>query len=347
MRLVKEDKDKAQNEYEIYKKESEEFTGKTYRISDEIIHPKLESLEKIYGVCDALSIKNADKTRSIILYLSILGTLLTLVFLLYDEAELHLLIIICIVNIILLDYFQRQANKLECHRKYLQYRVLTETVRVQFYLSASGISKPATSILPWFSEKAIPWINKVIVSPPVLLQNEKISILDFWVLNQKEYHYNKLLEEKEKLKHDRRIAKIVLGVTIATYIIALIFELYVLFYNVNEINLNVLGEILNMLQNNGIMIGYTQMDMIRSILKIVIGTMSAATLFTGSYYKKISLSDSIENHRRMIHLYVEAEEKIGNHPKNDEMILDLAKEYLIENSIWYAYQNQNRPEIVY
>ena len=93
------------------------------------------------------------------------------------------------------------------------------------------------------------------------------------------------------------------------------------------------------------MVGFTPTDMIRSIMKIVIGTMSAATLFTGSYYGKMSLSNIIEDHRRMTMLYEKVENEIFQNGETEELIITLAKEFLIENSTWYSYQSKNTPNL--
>ena len=112
-----------------------------------------------------------------------------------------------------------------------------------------------------------------------------------------------------------------------------------------EINSELLSGMLKSLQGWGIMVGLTPTDMIRSILKIVIGTMSAITLFSGSYYGKMSLSNTIEDHRRMAILYQRAENEILQKGETEELIIFLARESLIENSTWYSYQNKNNPDL--
>ena len=87
-------------------------------------------------------------------------------------------------------------------------------------------------------------------------------------------------------------------------------------------------------------------DVMRIILKIMLGTMSAVTLFTGNYYGKMSLSNVIDDHKRMISLYETAEEEIAKYGESEELLLSLAREFLNENSTWYSYQSKNKPEII-
>ena len=82
------------------------------------------------------------------------------------------------------------------------------------------------------------------------------------------------------------------------------------------------------------------------ILKIILGIASVFTLSIDSYYGKKSLDDVIEDHRRMVELYKDAEEKIIHEGESQKVLIGLAYDFLIENSIWYAYQNQNKPNLV-
>lgn len=94
------------------------------------------------------------------------------------------------------------------------------------------------------------------------------------------------------------------------------------------------------------MTGYTQVDMIRAVFKIIIGSMSVFTLFLGSYYGKMSLSNEIEDHRRMVMLYEKAENEVLQNGETENLILSIAQEFLIENTLWYAYQSKNTPDLV-
>ena len=85
---------------------------------------------------------------------------------------------------------------------------------------------------------------------------------------------------------------------------------------------------------------------IRLCIKIAIGGMSVGTLFLESYYGKMSLTETINDHKRMILLYKKAEEDILEKGETKEIVLNLAKEYLSENSAWYAYQSKNKSEVV-
>ena len=60
----------------------------------------------------------------------------------------------------------------------------------------------------------------------------------------------------------------------------------------------------------------------------------------------MSLTETINDHKRMILLYKKAEQEILEKGETEEIVLNLAKEYLSENSAWYAYQSKNKSELV-
>ncbi len=312
------------NAKEEFYREKEGCTGPLAHIADGIADPALSEIDELYGAADALSIQNAEKHRRILLAISAAGTLLTLAFLLYDEAELHGLILACGVFILCLFFIHRAADRLDCHRKYLEYRVLAECLRVQFFLFRAGIGKRVREILPWSVRMGIPWIPEVLSDIPAAGPEEKQPVLDCWVRAQKEYHEEALKRTVTQKRKDGSVSRAVLVITIAVYASALIYEFG--FY--------------------GHSAGTADAHLIRAVLKIVLGTMSAITLFTGSYYGKMSLSNVIDDHRRMIALYEKTEEDILRDGESGELLLSLAREFLNENSTWYAYQNKNKPDIV-
>lgn len=311
------------NKKEIFYRDKNNCKIPFTHIEEGITNPSLKVIDETYGAADVLSIENAKKHQRILLILSIFGTLITMAFLLYDEAELHGLILACIIMIIFLFLIRRIANNLDCHRKYIEYRVLAETLRVHYFLSIAGIKTQITDILPWFIKKGIPWIEEILQTLPAVEIGEKKSILKCWIQDQKAYHENAVIKSEKKKKRNNNVNYVVTIITIFAYIVTLIFELFI-YNNTSDIDANI----------------------IRAILKIIVGTMSAMTIFTGSFYGKMSLTNIIEDHKRMSSLYEKTENEILQHGENEEELLELARECLIENSAWYSYQTKNKPDII-
>lgn len=310
------------NQKEIFLQELNNYKFSTASIVETDIEPALKEINRIYGVADSLSIKNGKKHRYILLLLSIGGTILTFMFLLYDELEFYGLIIACGVMVLCLLLLNFLTDKLDCHRKYLQYRILAEALRLQYFLSLALVETRVVDILPWSLRKGIGWIEEILKSLPQTKIKNKHSILQCWIIDQRKYHERALAKTEIKNYRDKTISKMTMIITIGIYFVALIFELFV--SNNEVVNINI----------------------IRMILKILLGTMSAITLFLGSYYGKMSLSNAIEDHKRMIELYKKAQEDVVVSGESEELILSLAREFLNENSAWYSYQQKNRANIV-
>lgn len=333
------------NRKDIFFKDMESCEVPFSHIEEGITNPALKKIDEIYGAADMLSIENAIKHQRNLWLLAFFGTSITFFFLIYDEAEIHWLIFACVVIIFLLFYLNKMAHKTDTHRKYVEYRVLAETLRVHYFLTIAGIKDYTSIILPWFTKKGAPWINEILLSLPQTDTTEKREILDCWIIDQKEYHKSALIKSTKNNEKNDKFTQRALIITLATYFIALFFEIYMMTNPSGEINIDIFGAVLNVFQSVGAMVGYDQVDMIRSILKIVIGSMSAFTLFVGSYYGKMSLANEIEDHRRMSMLYEKAENEVMERGETNDLIISLAHEFLIENGIWYAYQSKNMPDL--
>lgn len=337
------------NNKEIFFNDKENCDIEFTHIEDGITDSVLKKIDEIYGAADVLSIENAKKHHRNLLLLSVFGSLMAFLFLLYDEAELHWLIFGCVLLIYAIYRLYHIAEKTECHRKYLQYRLLAESLRVQYFIYVAGLNRNVSEILPWFVKKGVPWIDEILSDLPQINTNKKNKIINCWIRDQIDYHHKALVRLTEKKIREARTGRRVLYITIATYIFAFLFEIYMLTQSSGEINIDFIGGILYNLQQYGIMEGYSQIDMIRAVLKIVLGTMSVITLFLGSYYGKMSLSNTIDDHRRMEMLYEQVKNDIlvQKGEESEELILSLAREFLVENSTWYAYQKKNQPDLTF
>ena len=307
----------------IFFREKSACSGSQTHIMDGAEGAMLSDIDQLFGAADVLSVQNARRHRRLLFLLAVTGTLLTLTFLLYDEAELHNLIFACGAMILCLFLIHRVGGRSECHRKHLEYRVLAECLRVQFFLTYAGLPTRVSEIMPWSIRKGIPWVRKVLEEIPAGEAGERRSVLDPWIRQQRSYHEAALKKAEATSARDSRTSRIVLLITIAAYFAALLYELAV--YR---------------------SLAGAHADLIRAVLKIILGTMSAAALFTGSYYGKMSLGNDIDDHGRMIDLYRTVEEEIARHGESEELLLFLAREFLNENSAWYAYQSKNTADIV-
>ena len=319
-----------------FNREKETCTAPLTHIEKDVEDPVLIKIDEVYGAADSLSLQFAEKYRRIIFALSVAGTLLAIAFLLYDEVYWYGMILACGVLILMLFGINRLARRLHCHRKYLEYRLLAEGARVQYYLCRAGLHRNVAALLPWSWQFNVPWTKKVLEQ---LLQAGKekdekrkraagCSILDLWVRDQAAYHRNALDRTEARIRRNDRITRAARVLALITYAAALVFEISA-----------------GGLFSGKELLPAGQMETARVVLKVAMGSFSAMTLFAGNYYGKLSLEDTAQDHRRMAALYEKTEQEILQNGETEELLLKLAKEELSENSSWYAYQSKNTPDI--
>ena len=291
--------------------------------------PVMEKIDAVYYASDRMSVMNAERHRKSLAAMSVFATFLALAFLLYDEVEWTWMMLVCGIIIVLLFAINALNGRLSSQRKYLEYRILAETMRVQSYMRTAAINCEVSDILPWSLQVSIPWVRHAV--PAVNIgtpASEKNSILESWVIDQKEYHKRALARTEAQLRNNDRIVRAALVLTLFIYVSALIFEVG-------------WG---GMLGREALVTGAPAAD-VRLFIKIAMGTFSCGTLFAGNYYGKQALPDVMDDHRKMILLYEEAEREIAANGERESLLIRLAENELNENSNWYAYQSKHEPEL--
>ncbi len=291
--------------------------------------PVRARLEASYAKADALSIRNAKTYRRTLRWMAAAATLLTFSFLLYDEAALYVLVLVPGLMILALFLMSRIAGRLHCHRNYLEYRVLAEVLRVQTYLRYSGSGESLADHLPWPMKQSTPWVQKALAALNVgALPEEGRPVLDLWIRAQKDYHEAARFSAGEQERGSALVTKVALVVTVIAYFAALLFEL-------------IPGGLLT----GRPLFSPALLEFYRTFLKILLGSLSAMTLFIGSYYGKLSLPNAITDHERMAALYRGAEEAFANGAENEAVLLSLAREELNENANWFSYKSVNQIDV--
>ena len=348
---------------QIYTPREGDFTGYEHTAGEVVIHGDSAALEKIlrdtddynadcrviqgsetspdpgdkvtsriggvYEAADRLSVLNSGRHNKVLITLSVAATALAMGFLLYDEAEWHWMILMCGIMIISLFAINSISGKSRYQAKYLEYRMLAETLRVQTYLRTAGLSLDLTDIMPWSLQVSIPWVRRAAAvlaagEPPL----ERKSVRDVWIRDQKDYHRNALMRTEKQMRSNDRLVRAALILTLIMYLGALIFEA----------------------GWGGLFGGRPAFDpatngLIRALIKIAMGTFSAITIFANNYYGKQALPNVIDDHRKMIMLYEEAEREIELHGETPELLARLAENEIEENANWYAYRSKHEPEL--
>lgn len=278
-----------------------------------------------YDTANRLSLKNAKYYNRCILFIAVLGVIFASCFLMYfDVFELDNIITIALLVLLsLIVCIFIVANKMQFHKKYMEYRILAEAFRVQNYISKAGVDRDVSDMLPLLIEKDLGWIKDVLREfPRAKFENE--SIKEYWIEYQRNYHERTLKKAQRKKKLYDTTSDAIIVLTVISYFAILILELFIMnHFTIDQI------------------LFFTPLD-----LKFYLGVLSVVALLYNSIYGKMSLNEMTSNYERMISLYDDALKEIEANGKTDELVINLAKECLTENSLWYAFQKQNKIELI-
>ena len=288
----------------------------------------LAGLEAVYHVSDALSLRCAKKYRRILGLLAAASTAVTAGFLLYDEAGLSWMLLLCGAMLLFALFCRRWAVRSDCHRGYIEYRVLAESLRTQAFLRYAGSEQEAPELFPRTQREECPWVLAALcaltVGPPPAQQRD---IRVCWAEGQRDYH-----EQAEKRTHRAMlrsdlVVRAALCASVALYVLALLFEAFF----------------------GGLFLppaaAPSLIELWRTLLKVALGLLSAATIFIANYYGKQSLSRVISDHGKMKRFYAEVAGQLERFGQSEELLRTLAAEELVENGNWCSYQRDNTPDI--
>ena len=302
--------------------------AKTRLPEDASSDPALQKMERLSLAAGRLSTASAKKYRRVLALLAVASSLLTFAFLMYDEAEAYWMILVCGVMLLFAWVCQRYAARSDCHRRYLEYRALAECLRVQTYLRYAGSRVRPVELLTWTQQTETAWIVAALsaleIAGPARGPHD---IRGCWVEDQLDYHRGAGARAGHALLSSDRIVRVALLTSITLYVAALAFEL-------------LCGGLLSAPR-----VHLPSVEIWRTVLKIVLGTISAVTLFVSNYYGRLSLPRKESDHRKMEQFFAWITERLSAEGQTEELLTVLAREELIENGNWVSYQRDNKPDL--
>ena len=283
---------------------------------------KIDDLNKEGGNPDKLSIENGKKYHNTLKLIAILGTTITIAFLLYDEEMLSFMLIVLGIALLFMYLSYKYAEKSHYHNKYIEYRVLAECERIQEHLDKTGNNYEVADYLDYSRCFDTLWIYKTMKAFCITRTiKETEDIKKDWLLEQYNYHLKAIGKTEKLLKRNKSIVRVSLIVSVVTYAYALLFE-YVPFVRIGS-----------------------DFELVRTIIKTIVGGFSAMSLFATNYYGKLSLDRIYEDHIRMADYFKKAIEYIDKNGINDAFVKELINEELSENSNWCSYEKDNKIDL--
>lgn len=324
-------------ELEEILKRTEEFNrlAETAPESGESLLPETESAdpvmkrqEAVMQAADSLSLLFARGYRRTMGILAVLGTAVALTFLLYDEANLTWMILLCGIALLAAMVTLNRAQRSDRHRRYIEYRMLAEALRVQLFLRYAGSRIETQRIMTWTEQQETPWILCAMCALNAGKAPEQIrDIRDCWVEKQRLYHEKAGQRTEGKSMRNDQLLHLAGVCAVALYFGGILFELLCGGLTTHP------------------PLPVRNIETWRMTLKILLGTVSVGTLFLASYYGKMSLERKKTDHRKMEALFRTVNAQMEQFGQTEELMELLAREELTENGNWSSYQRDNAPEL--
>ena len=290
--------------------------------------PALERMEAISRAAGRLSRQNARRYRRVLALLAVASALLTFAFLMYDEAQAIWMILVCGLMLLAAWACQRYALRSDCHRRYIEYRALAECLRVQTYLRYAGSCVRASELLSWTQQEETAWILDALCALTIGGPPERAhEIRACWVEEQRIYHQKASEKAGQKLALSDRIVGFALFLSVGLYLLGLGYEL-------------ICG---GLIFRPAVMVA--DVELWRTVLKLLMGTISAVTLFVANFYGRLSLPRRLSDHQKMERFYARISAEIERYGQTEALLTVLAREELTENGNWSSYQRDNKPDL--
>lgn len=286
------------------------------------------SLQEAYEAADRLSMHHQKRYLSAMLWLSVCCVALVLAFLLYDEAELSLMLVAYGAIMVAYALLYRKVMRGGHHERYIHYRVLAETLRVQGHLASLGIEANAADDFPWTQREDIDWVRTAVGallacgSPTTKASEDQVKAE--WIDGQAAYHRRAAERDGRKAQASDGVVSAMLVTTVLLFGLTCVLEFGL----------------------PAVMAATALGISVSAWLKIALGCASAVTLFVSGYYGSLSLERKAHDHGRMALLFERAAAEYEREPDPEArqtLFRRLAREEIVENGTWMSYCIEDRP----
>ena len=144
-----------------------------------------EENESLYDAADRLSVAYQKKYLGGIRLMAIIGVLLVVAFLFYDELTLGVMILVYALLLAVGAAVVSGLKKRKLLEKHIQYRLFAETLRVQGVLDKTQIDCNATSFFSWTMKDDVQWIETAVETMKLFPEESAGSLEDLkeeWLL---------------------------------------------------------------------------------------------------------------------------------------------------------------------
>ena len=215
------------------------------------------------------------------------------------------------------------AKRLRIHERYIEYRALAESARIQFYWHACGIGESTRDHCSNQMPQRLAWVQQALLSimqvtaPRTAAAPDAprtAAILQAWVDDQARYFLRTWRTARARYRLCHRAA-------MTLYVIA------------------ALAEVANVLTPGSLMQAHKPLEHALSLTAVIL--LALATIIM-AYVTKIATVYQVQHYRRMSGIYAEAQQKLvePSAPALHRIAVDLGRQALHENAQWAAVLTQ-------
>lgn len=346
---------------------------------------KAQAMVHCHNMASKLSAINKKRNLHAVMALAVLGMCMLLSFMVYDQLAYGWTVALCIVTVVVLVFaflllfagekVGRGKINFDVHARFIEYRALSEALRVQYYMSMYGIEECVCRYFTWSHKSLMPWVRKAVIALNVgrtvaawendceerAQDNTQVifsgrtdargifenKLFNKWVGHDKHrldyndngqlgYHLMSVSKKRAAIRRRNTVRKIALIVTLFAYVTLFVCELL----PIVDLGASIAGSVFTW----------------RMLLKCTLSTFVAVTFLINYYYGKQSLDLIQTDSVNMIRLYRTAIDRANKIYETFDKISDcdnairsliceLAREQLIENVTWVAYNKDNNIEM--
>ncbi|MDR3305274.1 MAG: hypothetical protein LBS85_04470, partial [Clostridiales Family XIII bacterium] len=247
-------------------------------------------LPGVFAAADVLANICRRKRNGAVRNLSLIALFLVFFFLVYAEASVYLSLALYALLLIPAFLIHRGSKKGKWHERYMLYRTLAETLRVQLYLRIAG-DENRVRIAEWRRERALDFVQGAVLPfliPPFHAEGGPEIAERCWVEGQLRYHLrSKQGKGRSHLTHESAARFLMFA--------AIVFCAAALFYE--GLFPREMEEVLANL--SFIPISPAAMLTLSDLFKLALGLLFAGAAFLSNYYGKLSLPEQIANDEKM------------------------------------------------
>ena len=308
------------------------------------IPPICRSILNHYAIADALAIFNHRKRKRTMTGLFGLGVL-AVGFLTTSHALEASWILLFYLGSFLLAYCWHQLAKGNNYQnKHLDYRILAEGLRVQFFWKMAGIEEDVVKHFLNKQRNELEWIRNAIRSCNIPVTNEldihqgieqktiayKL-VREYWVYSQQKFFEKNADRDLKKIARQNSQMKLLLTIGFG---LAAVVIFYDLFCTISCTDKNKIYE-----------------DIWSKIMMVLIHVMPMVAAAIVGYAEKMAVSEQAKQYFRMNNLLKRAVQYLDEYLqekdfiKAEKLLLDLGDEILAENGDWLLLHRERPMEV--